>query len=80
MFAAQVATLELTRDDGRELAGNRSESRPQRFQATAISGRALSGSSISPSTSRLVPTHLGAEPLAWRARDQAYRAHPSWCR
>ena len=33
MFAAQVANLELTRDDGRELAGNRSESCPVDFSA-----------------------------------------------
>ena len=31
-LATHAASLELTRDDGRELAGNRSESRPHRFQ------------------------------------------------
>ena len=32
MFAAQGANLELTRDGGRELAENRSKSRPDRFR------------------------------------------------
>ena len=80
MFAAQVANLELTKDDGRERAGNRLE------PPTSISGGVLSGSSTPPRTSSAVlPMARRPWLLAWRALPPAGPAAigpvapaPSW--